>query len=105
MSWSIVGNYCKEFVLKVAGEKYRNLALIALSWKDIVGVLLAELSTPEKYEHHVLFVKVFNTVWLQELVLMKPRIIERINKSLKLQVNDIIFLAGSKPRKAKPNHK
>ena len=98
MSWSIVGNYCREFVLKIAGEKYRNLALIALSWKDTVGALLAELSTPEKYEHHVLFVKVFNTVWLQELVLMKPQIIQRINQSLKLQVNEIIFITGTKPK-------
>ena len=96
MSWTSVSNFCKDFVLRIAGEKYRFLALIALNWKIIVGELLAERSTPEKYEHHVLFVKVANPTWMQELVLIKPQIISRMNNLLDLQVNDIIFMAGSK---------
>lgn len=72
------------------------MALIALNWRNIVGDLLAERSTPEKYEHHVLFVRVTNPTWMQELVLIKPKIIKRMNKLLDLQVNDIIFMTGSK---------
>jgi len=94
MSWNSVSNFCKNFVLKIAGDKYRFLALIVLNWRDIVGELLAERSTPEKYEHHVLFVKVSNPTWMQELVLIKPQIITRINSLLDLQINDIIFLSG-----------
>jgi hypothetical protein len=96
MSWISLGNACKDLVLKLAGEKYRFLALIALSWREIVGDILAERSTPEKYEHHVLFVRVSNPTWMQELVLIKPQIISRMNDLLKLQVNEIIFLAGNK---------
>jgi predicted nucleic acid-binding Zn ribbon protein len=96
MSWTSLGNICKDLVLKLAGEKYRFLALIALSWREIVGDLLAERSTPEKYEHHVLFVRVANPTWMQELVLIKPQIIDRMNERLNLQVNEIIFLAGNK---------
>jgi hypothetical protein len=96
MSWISLGNACKDLVLKLAGEKYRFLALIALSWREIVGDILAERSTPEKYEHHVLFVRVSNSTWMQELVLIKPQIISRMNDLLKLQVNEIIFLAGNK---------
>jgi hypothetical protein len=96
MPWSSIGNFCRDFVLKLAGEKYHFLALIALSWKDIVGDLLAERSAPEKYEHHVLFVKVSNPTWMQELVLNKVEIIKRLNSRLELQVNDIIFIVGSK---------
>jgi hypothetical protein len=96
MSWNSVGSFYRNLVLRIAGEKFRNLALIALSWRDIVGDLLAERSTPEKYEHHILFIKVSNSTWMQELILIKPLIIERLNKSLNLQVNDIVFLIGSK---------
>jgi hypothetical protein len=96
MPWISLGNLCKDLVLKLAGEKYRFLALIALSWREIVGDLLAERSTPEKYEHHVLFVRVSNSTWMQELVLIKPRIISRMNSLLDLQVNEIIFMAGKK---------
>jgi predicted nucleic acid-binding Zn ribbon protein len=99
MSWSIAGNYCKSLVLRIAGEKYYYLALIALSWKDIVGDLLAERSAPEKYEHHVLFVKVTNSTWMQELVIIKPQILSRINNNLKMQVNEIVFIMGRKHAK------
>jgi hypothetical protein len=96
MPWSSFGNWCRDFVLRLAGEKYHFLALIALSWREIVGDLLAERSMPEKYEHHVLFVKVSNATWMQELVLIKPQIINKMNKLLDLQVNEIIYLTGSK---------
>jgi len=99
MSWASVGNYCRDLVLRIAGEKYYYLALIALSWKDIVGELLAERSAPEKYEHHVLFVKVSNPTWMQELVLIKPMILSRLNQKLNLQCNEIVFLMGSKHAK------
>jgi hypothetical protein len=96
MPWQTLGNLYRDFVLKIAGERYRLLALIALSWRDTVGDLLAERSTPEKYEHHVLFVKVSNPSWMQELILIKQDIISRLNSRLELQVNDIIFMAGKK---------
>ncbi len=99
MSWTSLGNACRDIVLRIAGDKYRFLALIALSWQDIVGELLAERSTPEKYDHHILFVKVSNSTWLQELILIKPTIISRLNNNLDLQVNDIIFIVGSKHAK------
>ena len=96
MSWTSVGNYCRDIVLRVAGDRYYYLALIALIWKDIVGDILAERSAPEKYEHHVLFVKVLNSTWMQELILIKPMIISRLNDNPKLQVNDIVFIIGRK---------
>ena len=43
-----------------------------------------------------MFVRVSNPTWMQELVLIKPQIISRMNDLLKLQVNEIIFLAGNK---------
>lgn len=99
MSWHAVGNYYRDLVLRIAGEKYRFLALIALNWKNIVGELLAERSAPEKYEHHVLFVTVSNSTWMQELVLIKPQILSRLNTHLKLQVNEIVFIMGNKHAK------
>ncbi len=99
MPWSSVGNYCRDLVLKIAGEKYYFLALIALNWKNIVGELLAERSAPEKYEHHVLFVKVTNSTWMQELILIKPMILSRLNENKNLQVNEIVFIMGSKHAK------
>lgn len=96
MSWTALGNFCQDLVLKIAGEKYRLLALIALNWQNIVGELLAERSTPVKYEHHTLFVRVSNSTWMQELVLIKEQLMERLNKLLDINCNEIVFMAGSK---------
>ncbi|MBM4399968.1 MAG: DUF721 domain-containing protein [Candidatus Cloacimonetes bacterium] len=96
MPWVEVGSFCRELILKIAGDKYRLLTLICLNWKDIVGSLLAEHSNPKKYEHHILFVKVSNPTWMQELILIKSIIIERLNSKLDMQINDIIFITGSK---------
>ncbi len=99
MPWSSIGNFCQDFVLRIAGDKYRFLALIALNWKNVVGDLLAERSTPEKYEHHVLFVKVSNPTWMQELILIRQQIMDRLNNLLDLQVNDMVFFTGGKHAK------
>jgi predicted nucleic acid-binding Zn ribbon protein len=99
MAWTSLGSFCKDLVLRIAGDKYRLLALIALNWQDVVGELLAERSTPVKYEHHVLFVRVSNPTWMQELVLIKDKVMERLNRTLELQCNDIVFTAGKKHAK------
>ncbi len=96
MSWKLAGNLCTNLVLKLAGEKHRNLALIVLSWRNIVGDLLAERSTPYRYEFNVLFVRATNSVWLQELILLKQQIMEKITDNLNIPISDIVFIVGSK---------
>jgi predicted nucleic acid-binding Zn ribbon protein len=71
---------------------------IGLLWSKSVGRLLANKSQIYRLENDVLFVLVADNVWLQELVLRKPQIIKKINKSLpdKEQIKDIIFSLSSK---------
>jgi predicted nucleic acid-binding Zn ribbon protein len=99
MSFSYAGNSIRNLVLRIAGERYHTLALIALSWRETVGNLLAERSTPVKYEHHVLFVRVTNSTWMQELILIKTQIIQKLVSQLHIPIEDIIFLAGAKIRR------
>lgn len=95
MPFTTAGEGIREIVLRIAGEKYHTLALIALAWRDIVGSLLAERSTPAKYEFDTLFVRVYNSTWLQELILTKQEIMERLHRR-NIPVQEIIFLAGTK---------
>ena len=94
MSFTLAGNSIGDIVLRIAGEKYHTLALIALSWRDVVGSLLSERSTPAKYEFNTLFVRVFNSSWLQELIIIKQDILERLQKK-DIPVQEIVFLAGT----------
>jgi predicted nucleic acid-binding Zn ribbon protein len=54
---------------------------------------VAEISSAEKIEKGVLYVKVDSPVWRNELVFMKSDIISRLNKALsKPVVKDIKFI-------------
>ena len=86
-----VATCIKELLYRVAGEKNRELVIIALSWKTLVGDLLYEKSKIAKFENKILFVKAINHIWLQELVLLKPMILESFNKKSDVKIDNIVF--------------
>jgi len=91
MSFVQAGNVIRNLIYRIAGDKFRNLVVIAFAWKRIVGRLLAEKTKIYKFENNVLFVVVSNNVWMQELVLQKYEILKRIKKELNIELDDIIF--------------
>jgi predicted nucleic acid-binding Zn ribbon protein len=71
---------------------------IGLLWRKTIGNLLADRTQIYKLENDVLFILVADNVWLQELVLQKPKIMEKINNSLspEQKLKDIILSLSSK---------
>jgi len=51
-------------------------------WPIVVGKRIADISQAKKIEHNILFVKVLNDSWRNELLFLKKNIIERINKKV-----------------------
>lgn len=98
MSWSFAGNGIQGLLYRIAGDRYRELVSFALSWKSIVGSLLAERSFIIKYERGVLFIGVTNSTWLQELYLHKEEIIKKAYRATGIQLHDIIFTIRNKVR-------
>ena len=47
-------------------------------WEEIVGELLASKSTPDRYDKGTVWVATQGSAWAQELRLMKPQILERM---------------------------
>ncbi|HVL40167.1 MAG TPA: DUF721 domain-containing protein [Fimbriimonadaceae bacterium] len=48
------------------------------SWPQIVGELLAERSTPDRYDRGTVWVSVQGSAWAQELRMIKHRILNRL---------------------------
>ena len=68
-------------------------------WEEAVGKNIARRARAVSVRNEILFVTVQNSVWLQELVLLKEGIIEKINSLIGKQViKDIVFRIGD-PRK------
>jgi len=80
--------------LTVKLEGYRVWPL----WNDIVGEQIAKRAQPERLRNRILFVRVSNSVWMQELQTMKPMLLERIHKAVKkAAIDDIRFKLGEVP--------
>ena len=51
-------------------------------WPEVVGKKIANISQAERIDGNILFVKVKNDSWRNELVFLKKDIIERLNKRI-----------------------
>ena len=81
----------RSFLLKVAGEKYRDFALILLHWRGCVGKGMDSCSLVEKFENGVLYISVVDNIWLQEFFLLKEEIMDRLHSRTGLAFRDVIF--------------
>ncbi len=63
------------------------------SWSSVVGETVGQVTKPEKVLNGVLFVKVKNSVWRNELIYMKAEILSNISKAVGDNViNDIKYI-------------
>jgi predicted nucleic acid-binding Zn ribbon protein len=61
-------------------------------WSDVVGAHIARVSEVEKIVNGMLFVKVRNSAWRNELTFKKPGIIAQLNSRIGRDlVKDIVF--------------
>lgn len=76
--------------LGIEGEIRHNQAIQL--WPEVVGKRIANISHAERIDRNILFVKVNNDSWRNELIFLKKEIIERLNKRIgKNTVKDIRF--------------
>jgi len=94
MSFVPARNLLPQLLIKWAGKKNRDLILLCLGWKEIVGSLLAQRSRVSGLKKRVLYVTVKNNVWMQELVLAKSKILLEIKTRFALDIKDIVFIIG-----------
>ena len=86
----------RAFRSPVVKKKVREYAAFPY-WQEIVGEQLAEVTKPEKISRgRVLSIRVIDSVWAQELTLMKQQIIEGVHRFGKgAIVEDIKFIVGN----------
>nr|WP_320048524.1 DciA family protein [uncultured Desulfuromonas sp.] len=76
---------------------------IWLIWKDCVGPQIAAQASPLRIRDNILEVRVSHPVWMQQLQLLKPRLIERINTELgETPIKDMFFRRGQPKREDAP---
>lgn len=88
---------------KLFGNKGFQFYLFQKRWKKIVGSLMAEESYITGCKGPLLFVRVTNSAFLQQLFMMKADILKELSKDeIGRYFTDIKFLAGSPQKPYKP---
>jgi predicted nucleic acid-binding Zn ribbon protein len=73
-------------------EKRIKEETVVLNWNKVVGDRIARESIPVKVKDAILFVKVENASWRNELVFLKDNIIRGLNQSVGASViKEIVF--------------
>lgn len=101
MAFASVHSKISQLLYRVAGEEHRRFIQLYLAWESVVGKLLAERSHPIRIDHDTLFVGVENSAWLQELTLLKSKILLAYKELTKIELSDIVFIIRSKGKKKK----
>ena len=69
-------------------------------WQSIVGEVLAAHTWPTRIRFRKLFVAVGSSVWLHQLIYVKPALLEKIqSEAPDLFLNDIVFRIGEIPER------
>lgn len=87
-----VGSAIEELIHRLGiGGRVREYDAV-VRWEEIVGEKIASVSAATRIQKGVLVVKVKTAPWRNELTLLKPEIIRKINDALQGEVvKDIRF--------------
>lgn len=86
-----ISRYGHALAANLGGDKYRSFIKYYLSWRSVVGDLLAQRSHPYRYKDGILYIAVQNNSWLQELVPRKQEILAKITAECGEQPKDLLF--------------
>jgi predicted nucleic acid-binding Zn ribbon protein len=81
------------------GSHFELVRLIRL-WPEVVGETIARRTEVAALKFHVAVVKVSTAMWIQELNLMRPQILSRLNAAMRNDaVRDIRLVLGKMNRR------
>ena len=77
-----LGQALKELITDLGIESEVTHHQAVQLWAEVVGKKIATISQAEKIDGNILFIKVKNDSWRNELVFLKKDIIDRLNKRI-----------------------
>ncbi|MEZ4485239.1 MAG: DUF721 domain-containing protein [Syntrophotaleaceae bacterium] len=91
---AVLGNLLQQRGMEDKMRRYRAWQL----WDKVVGPQIAARARPSRMRDNTLEVWVDHAVWMQQLQLMKPKILARLNAALGEDLIKDIYLRRGRPR-------
>ena len=98
-----IGGALQEILSRLDSEGHFEIVRLMRLWPDIVGEAIARRTEVNGLKFHTAVVKVSGAMWIQELNLMKPQILERLRTAMGNDaVRDLRFVSGRLSRRERP---
>ena len=101
-----IGGALQEILSRLDTEGHFEIVRLMRLWPGVVGEAIARRTEVIGLKFHTAVVKVSGAMWIQELNLMKPQILERLQTSMGNDaVRDLRFVSGRLSRRERPKLK
>lgn len=98
-----IGGPLQEILARLDTEGHFEIVRLMRLWPEAVGETIARRTQVAALKFHVATVKVSGAMWIQELNLMKPQILARLNDALGNDtIRDLRFVQGRLSRRERP---
>ncbi len=98
-----IGGAIQELLARLDSEGHFEIVRLVRLWPEVVGEAIARRTEVVGLKFHSAVIKVSGAMWIQELNLMKPQILDRLRHALSNDtVRDLRFVQGRLSRKDRP---
>jgi len=95
-----IGGTIQDLLANLDTGSHFELVRLMRLWPEVVGETIARRTEVAALKFHVAVVKVSTAMWIQELNLMRPQILSRLNAAMRNDaVRDIRFVLGKMNRR------
>src|SRR5260370_27815279 len=99
----LLGGAIQELLARFDSEGRFEIVRLIRVWPDVVGETIARRSEIIGFKFNTAVVKVSGAMWIQELNLMKPQILDRLRDRIDGGVvRELRFVQGRLSRREKP---
>jgi len=94
-NWASAADAIKSAFKRLGLSKKMGRYEVWNQWEKIAGPAVASHAKPVRWQGSVLVVAVEHPSWMQELVFLKPTILENVRETIpKIDISDIRFEIG-----------
>lgn len=98
-----IGGALLSIIDRLDPEGHFDIVRLVKLWPQVAGEAIARRTEVAALKFHVAVIRVSGAMWIQELSLMKPQILERLRAALANDsVRDIRFVKGALSRRELP---
>lgn len=88
-----IGSILDSFLSNRGYKKYCKESEIITKWPEIVGEEVSAVSSCQRVEEGILYVKITSSSWRNEMHFFKNEILNKVNKEYKCKsIKDIVFI-------------